>query len=271
MFSIGEFSRVTALTVKTLRFYHQEGILVPSHTDPATGYRYYDANDVETARVITYLRSLDVPLLEVKEILRAAEDSAVADALERHKKAIEERMRHYRKVIRSLQDFVDQERKLRARLEFADSELRETALDPLLIASVRMQGHYADCGKAFGRIGRAFRRDIAGPPFLLHHNTEYRENDADFEACFPVRRARAAEGIVVRELSACRALTLQHRGSYHEIAGAYSVILRAVKARRCQIVMPTREVYLRGPGIIFKGNPRNYVTDIQIPIDGEES
>ena len=69
MFSIGEFSRITGLTVKTLRFYHQQGVLVPSRVDPSTGYRYYDENDVETARVITYLRSLDVPLLEVKEIL----------------------------------------------------------------------------------------------------------------------------------------------------------------------------------------------------------
>ena len=266
MFTIGEFSRATALTIKTLRFYHQEGILVPSRVDPATGYRYYDEKDLETARVTTYLRSLDVPLLEVKEILRSAEDSAAADALERHKIAIEERMRHYRKVIRSLQEFIDRERQLRVRFECASTEVKEATLPPVLIAAIRMQGHYADCGKAFGKIGRTFRSDVAGPAFLLHYNTEYRENDADFEACFPVKRGRIAKGVDVRELPPCRALTLQHRGSYHEIAGAYSLILRTIKQRGYEIVRPTREVYLRGPGIIFKGNPKNYVTDIQIPI-----
>jgi DNA-binding transcriptional MerR regulator len=266
MFTIGEFSRATALTIKTLRFYHDERILVPSRVDPATGYRYYDENDLETARVVTFLRSLDVPLLEVKEILRSAEDSAVADVLERHEKAIEERMRHYRKVIRSLHEFVEHERRMQARLQAAGSEVTETTLTASLIASVRMQGHYADCGKAFAKIGRTFRRDIAGPPFLLHHNAEYRENDADFEACFPVSRPRAVEGVEVRELPACRALTLQHRGSYHEIAGAYSLILSVVKERQYEILRPTREIYLRGPGIIFKGNPNNYITDIQIPI-----
>jgi DNA-binding transcriptional MerR regulator len=252
MFSIGEFSRITALTIKTLRFYHQEGVLVPSHVDPASGYRYYDENDLETARVITYLRS--------------AEDSALADALERHQTAIEERMRHYRKVIRSLREFIDHERQLRSRMETATSQVSETTLEPMLIASIRMRGHYADCSKAFGRMGRTFRRDVAGPAFLLHHLTEYRENDADFEACFPVRRERTAEGIEVRELPRCRAVTLQHRGSYHTIAGSYAIVFRAIKARGHEIVIPTREVYLRGPGIIFKGNPNNYVTDIQIPV-----
>jgi DNA-binding transcriptional MerR regulator len=47
---IGEFSKVTGLSVKTLRFYHEKGILVPSSVDEATGYRFYDSSKVEKAR-----------------------------------------------------------------------------------------------------------------------------------------------------------------------------------------------------------------------------
>ncbi|MEX2120445.1 MAG: MerR family DNA-binding transcriptional regulator [Pirellulales bacterium] len=39
-FSIGEFSKITGLTVKTLRFYHEQGLLVPSCVGEETGYRY---------------------------------------------------------------------------------------------------------------------------------------------------------------------------------------------------------------------------------------
>jgi len=42
MFSIGEFSKITGWTVKTLRFYHEQGVLAPSYIDEETGYRYYD-------------------------------------------------------------------------------------------------------------------------------------------------------------------------------------------------------------------------------------
>ena len=59
MFTIGEFSKVTGLTVKTLRFYHEEGLLEPASVDPRTGYRHYDERQIETARAIAFLRSLE--------------------------------------------------------------------------------------------------------------------------------------------------------------------------------------------------------------------
>ena len=42
MFSIGEFSKITGLSVKTLRFYHEKELLAPTQVDPQSGYRYYD-------------------------------------------------------------------------------------------------------------------------------------------------------------------------------------------------------------------------------------
>ena len=58
LFSIGEFSRVTGLTVKALRFYHEEEVLVPAEVDGVTGYRYYADRQVETARAVKFLREL---------------------------------------------------------------------------------------------------------------------------------------------------------------------------------------------------------------------
>src|SRR3989441_12799848 len=69
VFTIGEFSRITGLTVKTLRFYHEEGLLEPTSVDDQTGYRYYDASLVELARTIAFLKSLDFSLAEIKELL----------------------------------------------------------------------------------------------------------------------------------------------------------------------------------------------------------
>ena len=53
MFSIGEFSKITGLTIKTLRFYHEKGILVPAWIDEQTGYRHYGNQQFEKARVVT--------------------------------------------------------------------------------------------------------------------------------------------------------------------------------------------------------------------------
>ena len=74
MFSIGEFSKITGLTVKTLRFYHEQGLLVPSPIDEETGYRYYAPAKVETARAITFLRGLDFGVSEIREILARTDE-----------------------------------------------------------------------------------------------------------------------------------------------------------------------------------------------------
>jgi effector-binding domain-containing protein len=47
---------------------------------------------------------------------------------------------------------------------------------------------------------------------------------------------------------------------------SYARLMAYLKQSRLAVVMPTREVYLKCPGLIFKGNPRHYLTEIQIPI-----
>jgi DNA-binding transcriptional MerR regulator len=98
MFSIGEFSKLTQMTVKTLRFYHEAGLLIPSYVDPETGYRYYEESHVATARAITYLRSLEFSISDIKELMSHEADEDILNALERQQLAIKERIRQLRKA-----------------------------------------------------------------------------------------------------------------------------------------------------------------------------
>ena len=94
MFTIGEFSKIAGLTVKTLRFYHEQGLLDPTHVDPETGYRYYDTSKIEIARIITHLRSLDLSLDEIGEILRSKGDDAdLRNVLKRQRSVLETRIK----------------------------------------------------------------------------------------------------------------------------------------------------------------------------------
>ena len=62
LLSIGEFSRMTFLSVKTLRHYHETRLLEPAWIDPSSGYRYYEVTQVTTAQVIRRFRDLDLPI-----------------------------------------------------------------------------------------------------------------------------------------------------------------------------------------------------------------
>src|SRR4051794_2004023 len=77
--SIGDFSRMTYLSVKALRHYHDVGVLEPASVDPMTGYRFYLPTQVGLAQMIRRLRDLGMPLDEVKTIL-SAPDAETRDA-----------------------------------------------------------------------------------------------------------------------------------------------------------------------------------------------
>ena len=267
LFSIGEFSRVSGITVKALRLYHEQGLLVPTRIDAETGYRYYAAPLLDRARAIVALRRLELGLDQIGQMLASADDSAaILAAMEAHRGVLEQRIRSLRSAVRSIGQFIEDERKAIAMLHENDG-VTEKSVDPMLIAGVRMKGRYGDSGKGFAKIGRAFGRLINGPCFMLHYDAEYKEDDADFEACMPVRQGKQVEGVAVRELPAAQCVCLLHKGPYDRLGPSYAKAFRYAKERGYTISVPTREVYVKGPGMIFKGNLKNYVTEIQLPIE----
>ena len=145
-------------------------------------------------------------------------------------------------------------------------EVEEKTLQPMLIAGVRMKGKYSDCGKGFSQIARSLGRSICGKPFCLYYDGEYREDDANFEACMPIRKSKQVDGISVRQLPGGRCVSLLHKGPYEQLGRSYEKILGYAKQKDLEPELPSREIYLKGPGMILKGNPRNYLTEIQILI-----
>src|SRR3712207_5366103 len=100
--AIGEFSRLTHLSVRTLRRYHDAGLLEPATVDDATGYRYYSADQIPTAQVIHRLRELDVPLPDVQRILRSPDPRARAGLVADHLHRLESELERTRAAVASL-------------------------------------------------------------------------------------------------------------------------------------------------------------------------
>ena len=265
MFSIGEFSRITGLSIKTLRFYHEKELLVPSCVDSSSGYRYYDHQNVEKARIITRLRELEFSLKEIKEILDNYDDQAdILEYLERQKQVIEAKVLHHRNIMVSLDNLIASEKEAMRAMTESSFEVGEKVLEPMLIAGIRMKGKYSDCGKGFAQLFKKLGRHTCGKPLNLYYDGEYKEKDADLEPCVPLRKKMEVEGISVRELAGGKCVCLLHQGPYDELGRSYAKILYYIREKRYETNLPSREVYLKGPGMILKGNPKKYLTEIQI-------
>src|SRR2546429_8519871 len=100
--SIGEFSQVTHLSVKTLRHYHDAGLLEPAQVDPYSGYRYYATTQVPTAQVIRRFRELGMPVREVREVLSATDPQARSALIAGHLERLERQLGQTQAAVTSL-------------------------------------------------------------------------------------------------------------------------------------------------------------------------
>jgi DNA-binding transcriptional MerR regulator len=101
--AIGEVARRSGLTAKALRHYDRIGLLRPAAVDPSTGYRRYEPQQVEHARLIRRLREMELPLDEVRRLLDLSGDrDAFRAALSEHRRRVEARLTRLQRVLHSL-------------------------------------------------------------------------------------------------------------------------------------------------------------------------
>lgn len=99
---IGRFAKLAGLTVPQLRHYDRRGILLPAARDRRSGYRYYSEAQAQAARVIALLRSIDVPLGDIQELLAAPEPERVRRVFAEHRLRVERRLGEARAALESI-------------------------------------------------------------------------------------------------------------------------------------------------------------------------
>lgn len=263
-YSIGEFSRMTSLSVKTLRLYHEKELLIPVEVEEFSSYRYYNDRNYEIARAIKILRSFDFSLAEIKDILdECTDESDMMQQLHTKLNEVQEKIRRYQDIFRSIELIIQNESESTMKKNH-NFEIEERVIEIVLIAGHRIKGRYDEVGRGFSLVAKKLGRHINGKPMALYYDDEYKENDADFEACFPVRKGVSTPDISIRELTGGKAVCLLHKGPYDTLGDSYKKLYAYLNEKGYEQVIPSREIYLKGPGIIFKGNPKNYLTEIVI-------
>src|SRR5689334_20556832 len=104
---IGDFSRMTHLSVKALRFYHDQGLLEPARIDPSSGYRFYDPGQVPVAQVIRRFRDLDMPLDQVRTVLQASDVETRTKEIIAHLSSMETKLDELQMSVSSLRALLE--------------------------------------------------------------------------------------------------------------------------------------------------------------------
>ena len=263
-YKIGDFAVITRHSIKVLRRYHEEGLLVPTRVEEGTGYRYYDESLIDRARTITVLRGWKFTLKEIASILEeAADDEDLVDIMQRKKDQIKADISRLKTVEKDLSKYLATERKARAVKEQLECRLKD--IPPVLVASITYSGEFDECGTFIGQLYKAAGSRAAGPCFNRYSIEEGREKE-DIEVCLPVRSKLAKTRVECRTIEAAKVVSVMFRGPYSEMGRAYRLLVDYRKKEGLTLAGPWREIYHKGPGMIFTGNPRKYLTEVQMPI-----
>jgi len=272
MFQIGDFSRICRLPVSMLRYYADIGLLEPHHVDPSTNYRYYSLDQLPRLNRILALKDLGLSLDEIAQILQENLPGEQLRGMLRLKEA---------EISGELKAAQERLARVAARLEHIEKEgempAQEVvlkAIEPLTCLSIRRtvpSGEHV--GYLLGESATAAvgsGAELAGAPFVIFHDEEFKPADLDVEVVFPVKNAvkRAIElesggQLVSGQLAGIQtAACVLHLGPYEEFPETYASLGRWIEANGYRMAGPVREVYLRPPG---EGD--GAITEIQIPVE----
>ena len=268
-YQIGDFSKISQLSVKTLRYYHECGLLEPTIVDESSGYRYYNERSLEKVKIINELKDLDFSLKDIKAIVANYNDDSELLVVLRHK-ALEvgQKITRYEEIHKKLELLINQEEEFK--MMNKSNEIIIKDIPNILIATIRFKGKYSEVGPYFAKLMRTCGRYCNGAPFCLYYDAEYKDDHADIEAGVPVRQAVNNAEISSRTLPGGKILTKIHQGPYETIGESYKVMIDYLNSTQTKTVLPHREIYLKGPGLILPRSPKKFVTEIQMMIECEE-
>ncbi|MBF4606753.1 MerR family transcriptional regulator [Curtobacterium sp. VKM Ac-1393] len=246
--TIGDFSRATRLSAKTLRFYHQSGILEPATIDPANGYRLYDAGQIVDAQVVRQLRSLEVPVETVREILDTTDVATRNDLIAGHLTRLEVKLEATQAAVLALRGL------LTGPTMPLQVEHRSVAPTPALVA--RQLIDLANLGEWYTAAHQALSESIAtsgasqsGPRGGIWATSLFLEEKGEAALFVPVHTIDGIgafpETIRAEILPAVDLAITVHRGPDATMAQTYGALGAYVTGHELGVDGPIRETYLQ--------------------------
>lgn len=267
MFKIGEFSKITQVSVRMLRYYDENELLIPASVDEATGYRMYSSSQIDELNRILFLKELGFEVKQMKELLRDWNPEKIQDYLEKQKQAVQDNLK------------AEQERLIRIEGFMADLQKQDKKLNTQVIlksipsyqvVSLRkvVKNYFCE-GEMWQELASKLKCLGNEKGFSIYHDIDYREEDVDIEVCAICEpgKSYAADGLIL-----CQTESIEHAACFM-IYGPYENIGIAYKEFGYWLEQHPEYHMIGGNrqichvGYCEASSPEEYVTELQVAIE----
>lgn len=262
MYKIGEFSTLSKTTIKTLRYYEKEELLIPSFVDNQTGYRFYETYQLLDLAKIISLRQIGMSIEDIKKIIKGEDLEKLLTSrknelekelilydkqLSRINYLLEENNMKYEVIIKELPDYV---------VYYKEGIVENfSKIVDFILKSAE------ECRETNPNI-KCIEPDYC---YVSYLDGEYKEKDIKIRYSQAVVEAGIPnDTIKFEKLNPVEAACIYHKGSYESLREAYGFILKWIEDNGYEMTEPIRERYI--DGMWNKDNIEDWLTEIQIPI-----
>ncbi len=244
LLSIGDFSRMTFLSVKTLRHYHDVGLLPPAEIDSDTGYRRYDLGQVPTAQVIRRLRELGMSLDAVRGVIEAPDVRARNEAISAHLERMEGELEQTRATVKALRLLLDEKAPPAIAVDYRVVGPQEALAIRDQVANAEM---FDWLEEALAELQVAAAAHRVGADAALYSSELLEEEHGEIVALVPSDGGGREAGRVERlRLERVEYAVAVHAGSVDDIDRTYAALGAVVAQRAIGVQGPIREDYVVG-------------------------
>lgn len=266
MFRIGEFSKMSKTTIKTLRYYDEVNLLKPEKIDDFNGYRFYTTEQLLRLHKIQSLRQIGLSIDEIKLIMSGINTENI---LEKRKTEILFELSETNKQLSRL-EFILQGKEEEILTNYS-ATIKELPSCIVYTKKMTVSGYdaYFDLIPEIGaRITEKYPELKCTTPeycFIIYLDGVYKESNFNVEFCEAVDKIRPNfDDIVFKKIEASTAISVMHKGPYSSLSQAYIFALQWIERNGYVAADSPRESYI--DGIWNKDCEEEWLTELQIPI-----
>lgn len=260
LYRIGMFAAMNRVTVKTLRFYEEQNLLIPAYINFENGYRFYELSQMQVLHKITALKQAGFTLEEIQKLNNGCDENAI---LLKKKSELMSKIADLTKQLSTIEMYL--------------TEKADTIASPVLIKKIpkvtvaAMKSKiesYDDLFEIMPKMGALMEKNGCECSLPEYCFTNYITTTGEIiiETCEAVVEAKSElENLYFKEFPEVQAACIFHKGSYNNLAQSYEQLLKYIEENGYKICGDFRESYI--DGVWNKSDESGWLTEIQIPVN----
>ncbi|MBO4747290.1 MAG: MerR family transcriptional regulator [Clostridiales bacterium] len=266
MLKIGEFSKLSRVSIRMLRHYDDLGLLKPAMIDEFTGYRFYKEEQLFVMGRITALKDMGFALADIAKIM---DDYDNKEKLEQYLTKQQQELRKISDETEYKLMLLDTARKRLRKEQSMSFDVTTKVIPERYAATVHMVvPHYEDEGILWGKLQECKTPLVPADPCLAAAeflDKEYKEENVEIVVWMTVKgQYEDTENVKFKTLPEVKVASCVIKGSYEQMGEATATVASWIAENGFEVTGPMFNIYHVSPA--QTQNPDEYVTEVCFPI-----